>query len=455
MALNPVNKALRQKAEAEVKSTPLSPLDLTMDKVKSLVHELEVHQVELEMQNQELRETQQLLEKSRDEYSDLFDFAPVGYLIIDEKGTIANINLTACHMLGVDRLQLKGKPFSAYLMIGDANSFFLNLRRAFNTGILENIEFIIHRKDNTNFNAQLSGTVDTNPNDNNRFCRIAMQDITEIRNMEILQVRQEDLEKENIKIEKYNLELEKVVLERTKELSEALESEKDINDMKSAFISIASHELRTPVTIIMSSVILMEKFINIGDYNKLDKYIQRIKLATTNFTSILDDFLSLEKLEKGIVRVKKETFDMFEFIRLLTEEMDSILKPEQQILYSHEGNPSTFQNQKILHNILVNLLTNAIKYSETDVILNTINNNGELNIFVKDKGIGIPQEDQKNLFKRFFRAENVRDFQGTGLGLSIVKRYVELLGGSIEYVSALNKGSTFKIQLPERNPPLF
>ena len=455
MALNPVNKALRQKAEAEVKSTPLSPLDLTMDKVKSLVHELEVHQVELEMQNQELRETQQLLEKSRDEYSDLFDFAPVGYLIIDEKGTIVNINLTACHMLGVDRLQLKGKPFSAYLMIGDANSFFLNLRRAFSTGILENIEFIIHRKDNTNFNAQLSGTVDTNPNDNNRFCRIAMQDITEIRNMEILQVRQEDLEKENIKIEKYNLELEKVVLERTKELSEALESEKDINDMKSAFISIASHELRTPVTIIMSSVILMEKFINIGDYNKLDKYIQRIKLATTNFTSILDDFLSLEKLEKGIVRVKKETFDMFEFIRLLTEEMDSILKPEQQILYSHEGNPSTFQNQKILHNILVNLLTNAIKYSETDVVLNTINNNGELTIFVKDKGIGIPQEDQKNLFKRFFRAENVRDFQGTGLGLSIVKRYVELLGGSIEYVSALNKGSTFKIQLPERNPPLF
>lgn len=455
MALNPVNKALRQKAEAEVKSTPLSPLDLTMDKVKSLVHELEVHQVELEMQNQELRETQQLLEKSRDEYSDLFDFAPVGYLIIDEKGTIVNINLTACHMLGVDRLQLKGKPFSAYLMIGDANSFFLNLRRAFSTGILENIEFIIHRKDNTNFNAQLSGTVDTNPNDNNRFCRIAMHDITEIRNMEILQVRQEDLEKENIKIEKYNLELEKVVLERTKELSEALESEKDINDMKSAFISIASHELRTPVTIIMSSVILMEKFINIGDYNKLDKYIQRIKLATTNFTSILDDFLSLEKLEKGIVRVKKETFDMFEFIRLLTEEMDSILKPEQQILYSHEGNPSTFQNQKILHNILVNLLTNAIKYSETDVVLNTINNNGELTIFVKDKGIGIPQEDQKNLFKRFFRAENVRDFQGTGLGLSIVKRYVELLGGSIEYVSALNKGSTFKIQLPERNPPLF
>ncbi|SHJ88181.1 PAS domain S-box-containing protein [Maribacter aquivivus] len=455
MALNPVNKALRQKAEAEVKSTPLSPLDLTMDKVKSLVHELEVHQVELEMQNQELRETQQLLEKSRDEYSDLFDFAPVGYLIIDEKGTIVNINLTACHMLGVDRLQLKGKPFSAYLMIGDANSFFLNLRRAFSTGILENIEFIIHRKDNTNFNAQLSGTVDTNPNDNNRFCRIAMHDITEIRNMEILQVRHEDLEKENIKIEKYNLELEKVVLERTKELSEALESEKDINEMKSAFISIASHELRTPVTIIMSSVILMEKFINIGDYNKLDKHIQRIKLATTNFTSILDDFLSLEKLEKGIVRVKKETFDMFEFIRLLTEEMDSILKPEQQILYSHEGNPSTFQNQKILHNILVNLLTNAIKYSETDVVLNTINNNGELTIFVKDKGIGIPQEDQKNLFKRFFRAENVRDFQGTGLGLSIVKRYVELLGGSIEYVSALNKGSTFKIQLPERNPPLF
>ncbi|TDS16863.1 PAS domain S-box-containing protein [Maribacter caenipelagi] len=447
---NPANKALRKKAEAEVKSTPLSSLDLTMDKVKSLVHELEVHQVELEMQNQELRETQQLLEKSRDEFSDLFDFAPVGYLILDEKGTIININLTACHMLGVDRIQLKGKPFSAYLKIGEANSFFLNLRQAFSTGILENIEFIIHRKDKTIFYALLHGTVDTEPNGNKRICRVALQDITEVRNMKILQEQHEDLEKENIKIEKYNQELEKVVLERTKELSDALESEKDINEMKSAFISIASHELRTPVTIILSSVILMEKFKNIGDYNKLDRHIQRIKLATKNFTSILDDFLSLEKLEKGIVRVKKETFDILDFIRILIEEMESILKPEQHIHFSHEGNPLILQNQKILHNILTNLLTNAIKYSETDVEINTINSNGELTILVKDKGIGIPEDEQKNLFKRFFRAENVKDFQGTGLGLSIVKRYVELLSGNIEYVSTLSKGSTFRIQLPDK-----
>ena len=448
-AKNPPNSALRKKAEAQIKNLPLSTLDLTMEKAKILMHELEVHQIELEMQNQELREAQQQLEKARDEYCDLFDFAPVGYLILNEKGVINNINLTACHLFGIDRLHIKGKPFSAYLSKGEANTFFLSLRQAFKTGTLPTLEFKIKRKDNTYFNALMNGTIDTDQNINGPVCRVAIQDITETRKMEILQEQHEDLERENTKIEKYNQELEKIVLERTKELSEALESEKDINEMKSAFITIASHELRTPVTIILSSVILMEKFNNKGEYDKIDRHIQRIKSAIKNFTSILDDFLSLEKLERGVVRVKKETFDIMEFMKVLTEEMEGILKPEQHIHYSHEGNNLVVQNQKILHNILVNLLTNAIKYSETDVMLNTINRNGELTVIVKDKGIGIPEQDQKNLFKRFFRAENVKDFQGTGLGLSIVKRYVELLNGSIEYVSALSQGSTFTIQLPE------
>ena len=114
-AKNPPNSALRKKAEAQIKNLPLSTLDLTMEKAKTLLHELEVHQIELEMQNQELREAQQQLEKARDEYCDLFDFAPVGYLILNEKGVINNINLTACHLFGIDRLHIKGKPFSAYL----------------------------------------------------------------------------------------------------------------------------------------------------------------------------------------------------------------------------------------------------------------------------------------------------------------------------------------------------
>lgn len=448
-AKNPPNSALRKKAEAQIKNLPLSTLDLTMEKAKILMHELEVHQIELEMQNQELREAQQQLEKARDEYCDLFDFAPVGYLILNEKGVINNINLTACHLLGIDRLHIKGKPFSAYLSKGEVNTFFLSLRQAFETGALTTLEFKIKRKDNTYFNALMNGTIDNDQDINGPVCRVAIQDITETRKMEILQEQHEDLERENTKIEKYNQELERIVLERTKELSDALESEKDINEMKSAFITIASHELRTPVTIILSSVILMEKFKNKGEYDKIDRHIQRIKSAIKNFTAILDDFLSLEKLERGVVRVKKETFDIIDFMQALTEEMEGILKPEQHIHYSHEGNSLVVQNQKILHNILVNLLTNAIKYSETDVELNTINNNQVLTVIVKDKGIGIPEEDQKNLFKRFFRAENVKDYQGTGLGLSIVKRYLDLLSGTIEYVSSLSQGSTFTIQLPE------
>jgi len=156
-----------------------------------------------------------------------------------------------------------------------------------------------------------------------------------------------------------------------------------------------------------------------------------------------------EKLEKGIVRVKKETFDILDFIHILIEEMESILKPEQHIHFSHEGNPLILQNQKILHNILTNLLTNAIKYSETDVEINTINSNGELTILVKDKGIGIPEDEQKNLFKRFFRAENVKDFQGTGLGLSMSYDIITKgHGGELLVTTQQGEGTTFKIIFP-------
>jgi len=250
-------------------------------------------------------------------------------------------------------------------------------------------------------------------------------------------------------MQQYNEELERIVKERTYELSDALESERQINEMKSAFITIASHELRTPVTIILSSAILIEKFKNLGLYDKIDAHIGRIKLSIKNFTTILEDFLSLEKLERGVVRVKKESFDVQKLVESITEEMGSILKPPQQIKYVHKGRKEVQQDKKILRNILLNLLTNAIKYSDTDVELQTRVEQGRLRVKVKDQGIGIPIEEQQHLFKRFFRARNVEHIQGTGLGLSIVARYLELLAGAIEFTSIPGKGTTFWISLKE------
>jgi PAS domain S-box-containing protein len=296
-AKKPLHNTLRDKAEAKVKKLPLSALDLTMEKARVMMHELEVHQVELEMQNQELREAQHRLEEARDQYTDLFDFAPIGYLILDKKGVINNINLTACNLLGIERVHLKGKPLSAYMFSGEANKLLLKLRKAFKTGTLPALELHLKRNGNKDFTALIHGIVVVGGNQDNPLCRIAMQDVTELREAEALQQRHEDLQREKESIQQYNEELEAIVKKRTKELSEALEAEKQINEMKSAFITIASHELRTPITIIKSSVILIEKFKNLGRYDKIDPHVEHIKSSINNFTAILDDFLSLEKFK--------------------------------------------------------------------------------------------------------------------------------------------------------------
>ena len=450
-AKKPLHKTLRNKAEAKVKKLPLSALDLTMEKAKVMMHELEVHQVELEMQNQELREAQHRIEEARDQYTDLFDFAPVGYLILDKKGVINNINLTACNLLGKERMRLKGKPFSAYMAGYEANKFFLKLRKAFETGTLPALELQLKRNGNKDFTALIHGIVDVGKDENNPLCRIAIEDVTALHEAAALRQRHKDLQKEKKNIQEYNEELEAIVKKRTKELSDALEAEKQVNELKSAFITIASHELRTPITIIKSSTILIEKYKSLGLYAKIDPHIDRIKSSINNFKSILDDFLSLEKLERDAVRVKKETLDIPEFIKAISTEMEGILKTGQHINYSHEGKTTIEQDKNILRHILFNLLINAIKYSETDITLRTQTINGTLKLMVKDQGVGIPIDDQKHIFKRFFRAKNVTDFQGTGLGLSIVERYLDLLDGTIEFTSILDEGTTFTITLPQNS----
>ncbi len=565
---HPKTDELRSKAEAKLRQSSTLSKDLTLEKAKVLMHELEVHQLELEMQNQELRETQHRLEELRDQYTDLFDFAPVGYLVVDKKGVIKNINLTACTLLGLERSLLIGKPLSAYMSSGQSIKLFLNLNEAFKNGNLPSFELTMKDRKNRTFTGLLQGTI-PNYSKSSDTCRISLQDITELKAAAAIKKQHDELQLEKEKIQRYldlapvvfllidsdhnvqminqkgcellgykrveilgenwfknfvighddtkvdptdesfqnnklllkpyvenfvkckngekrlmgwtNIalldnrgnqigtlssgeditqrkkeevtkqrymeELETMVGERTKELSDALENEKQISEMKSSFVSIASHELRTPITIVLSSIILIEKYGALGQFEKQKKHFNRIKTSITHFISILDDFLSLDKLEKGIVRVNKETFDLPDFINFTIGEMEVMLKEDQKISYTHSGQRNTTQDKKIFRNILLNLLSNAIKYSEKDIELTTVENNGSLTLKIKDQGIGIPEEDSQFLFKRFFRAKNAEDIPGTGLGLSIVERYLDLLKGSIEFTSQENKGSTFTVQL--------
>ena len=211
---------------------------------------------------------------------------------------------------------------------------------------------------------------------------------------------------------------------------------------------MASHEFRTPLSTILSSVSLAEKYLINGEPEKGEKHFTRIKNMVQNLTEILQNFLSIDQIEQGEVNTEKVLFNLRIFISDLLESMEPLKKDGQQILSRFQGEEVVFIDKKILRNILLNLLSNAIKYSEKDIKLEIKVNRELIAIRIQDYGIGIPQDQQQQLFGKFFRAENARTIKGTGLGLHIVKHYLELLDGKIDFESREGKGTTFFLKLP-------
>ena len=230
-----------------------------------------------------------------------------------------------------------------------------------------------------------------------------------------------------------------------------LTKERELSELKSRFISMASHEFRTPLSAILSSAILIEKQNGAGKEDKRIKYVNKIRSNVKNLVVILNDFLSLSKLQEGKVIAHLEVFNLISFIETLIEEFEGIKKTGQNIiLQCDQTSISVLLDIKLLKHIIYNLVSNAIKYSEEhqDIFITiTIKSKG-ICLEITDQGIGIPTEDQNNMFQRFYRANNASNIQGTGLGLNIVKQYTELMAGTINFKSEINKGSTFYIDFP-------
>jgi signal transduction histidine kinase len=273
-----------------------------------------------------------------------------------------------------------------------------------------------------------------------------------------------ELEKITDKIRQLNADLEIKVEERTlilkealqkleesqQELSEALDKEKELNEIKSRFVSMASHEFRTPLTTVLSSASLLAKYTAAEDQEKRNKHIQRIKNSVNNLNEVLEDFLSLGKLNEGKLDTKQEQINLKDIMADTVEEMKALLKKGQHFLLEYEGVENVVTDKTLLRNILINLISNAIKFSDEG---KPITIKGKVTkeraaISVTDEGIGISEEDQQHLFSSFFRAANTTNIQGTGLGLHIVKRYVDLLGGQVEIQSELNNGTICNFSIP-------
>ncbi|HEY4798207.1 MAG TPA: PAS domain-containing sensor histidine kinase [Bacteroidia bacterium] len=247
--------------------------------------------------------------------------------------------------------------------------------------------------------------------------------------------------------------LEKIIgeLERTKEdLNRSLEKEKELNELKSRFIETASHEFRTPLATILSSLTLVAKYAEKGENEKRMKHVQRVKSTVAHMSEILNDVLSISILEEGKTDVTFEQMDLHLFTSLIIQDLQTILKKDQTISYEHSGKSEVFQDKKILRHILINLISNAIKFSSegNPICISSKAENSHIELLVKDNGIGIPDDDQKHLFDRFFRGRNANNIQGTGLGLNIVLKYIEMMKGTIKFTSKLNEGTTFFVTLP-------
>lgn len=262
------------------------------------------------------------------------------------------------------------------------------------------------------------------------------------------------------RLREYAAELEELVEERTRslkktvvalkeakeEVSISLIKEKELNQLKSRFVSMASHEFRTPLSSVQLSASLIEKYAQPFDNPNIKKHVGKIKNAVGNLTTILNDFLSLERLEAGNVEPTFSTFDLVKFSEEITEEMQMMAKQDQNIIYQHTGLQSvTTLDQNLLRNCMINLISNAIKYSgeHTFIEFNTEINDSQCIFTIKDNGIGIPETDQVHLFQPFFRAHNTGNIPGTGLGLNIVLRYATLMSGKVHFESIINQGTTF------------
>lgn len=380
-----------------------------------------------------------------------------GIITIDDKGIIEHLNPAALELFGYEKSELVGKNVSVLMPEPDRSRHDGYIHNYNTTGTKHIIgigrEVNGKRKNGSTFPFRL-GVSEVKFSDRKIYTGFIHDLTKEKASEEQIKSYTEKLE---VKIRERTKDLVKLVseLEMAKENMRALfQKEKEVNQLKTRFVSMASHEFRTPLSSIQLSASLIDKYTTKQDAASVEKHTAKIKNSINNLTTILNDFLSLEKLEAGKVEVSEQAFNIISFAEEITEEMQLLTKQNQHIVYEHRGTSAdAFLDPNLLKNCIINLISNAIKYSGEDTLIqfNTSLKDKELVVEVSDNGIGIPEVDQDSLFEPFFRAHNTGDIPGTGLGLNIVKRYVGLMNGTVTCLSEQHAGTKFTLIFPLNN----
>lgn len=276
-------------------------------------------------------------------------------------------------------------------------------------------------------------------------------------------------------IERLNRELEEMVKERTDQLKrsvedltrecekrenaenkvrQALKREKELNALKTSFMQMVSHEFKTPLSGILTSAMLIEKYKGADQQEKRLKHLDSIKRKVQHLDTLLNDFLAVERLGSGRESYRFTEFWLNDLLSEVIGESEQLITEGQQLIpVLPEDKIQMFQDKVVLNLILTNVLNNAIKYSgahgKIQIHAERLPEQGLLKIQVQDNGIGIPTDEQQYIFSRYFRATNAKNLKGTGIGLNMAKKHLQNLGGHIFFTSIEGKGSVFTIMIPE------
>ncbi|WP_025743257.1 PAS domain-containing sensor histidine kinase [Aquimarina pacifica] len=374
-----------------------------------------------------------MLQSNENTFDILSEAISEGVIIVDEQQTIVATNSAADEMFGYEKTELKGQPLNILIpqeYRGGHEGHFKNfLKSSEKRQMGRGREIYGVRKCKKTFPVeaglspfQIYGKT---------FIMALVMDITDRKY--------------------YTEKLEKTVEERTGRLKKALAKEKELNELKTKFLSLVSHEFKTPLSGILTSTTLIGKYTKTEQQDKRDKHLKIIKNKVKYLDNILTDFLSVERLDTGKVNYKISAFPLSKVINEVVYDANMLLKDGQKITYPSDIDDYTIHfDEKILELSLTNLIRNAIKYSgENTTIDLQVGTKDNFFLFkIIDQGIGIPNKEQKFIFNRYFRAENALLDQGTGIGLNIVKSHLENLGGTITFTSVENEGSTFTVQIP-------
>ncbi len=416
-------ETLRNQAERLIKDQIVDLQKLSTKDVQFLIHELQVHQIELEIQNEDLRRTQIELEESRNKYSNLYDFAPVGYFTFDKNGLIIEVNLTGANKLGIERQFLIKQPFSIYITSDSRNMFYKHIRDVFRSGTRQTCELELVEKSGNKFYVQLESLTE-GPN----LSRTAVSDIT-------------DSKKAQEALRKAHDELEIMVNERTAELAHS-------NAELEQFAYIASHHLQEPLRTISSFTQLLAMRYKDKLDKEVDKFMYHIVDGASRMQRMIEDMLEYSRVD-----VAKKTFEPIDFEDIFMQVMTNlkVAIEQNEAIVTHDPLPAVTADATQMVQLFQNLLSNAIKFRSKEkprIHISARKKENDWIFSVRDNGIGISPKFFGHLFQLFQRNHSRSEYPGTGIGLAICRKIVERHGGNIWAESEVGKGSTFYFTLP-------